>query len=414
MEKSLIIYGKNPGIVSAISLGVMNLISPFLWEGIFIPLVPDIARELFGAPVPLIIGTISPPRLSDVSAATAILHLNDDAVQAKLLFSLSPVTTGGGSGTDKESVAKGSTAEISSLGVKIPSMAQKRKKSMVFSASSGGNTNLASPSVATTSSTDRMTTHHSSFGIPTSASSSSSSLTELLQHHTINVHIQEIDFLAWFTRLPEVVADLPIPDEMSRRIQHLRKLFCRYILPHLHYVYDILLYDPKSIAQEFEQRYGSSFSTGSFNNNKEGAAAGVFPPGQGHYDASSPLYLKTIEKTIRIKNTADHFLLSHHLPLSILHEITIVLIRLKEYNYHFVKEMLEGSSSSFSSVLKEPDWKRFLKKNEVTEVEEFYPQVLMEPIRNRMEFQDAMVHTQMFISFLDRLRKESRMLNRFR
>jgi hypothetical protein len=45
-----------------------------------VPLVPDNARELFGAPVPLILGTISPPRCSDVSTSTAILYLNDDTV----------------------------------------------------------------------------------------------------------------------------------------------------------------------------------------------------------------------------------------------------------------------------------------------------------------------------------------------
>ncbi len=33
MEKSLIIYGKNPGIVTTITLAVINLISPFIWEG---------------------------------------------------------------------------------------------------------------------------------------------------------------------------------------------------------------------------------------------------------------------------------------------------------------------------------------------------------------------------------------------
>ena len=80
MEKSLIIHGKNAGIVTSITMAVINLISPFLWEGIFVPLVPDNARELFGAPVPLIVGTTSAPRVNDVSSDTAILFLNDDNV----------------------------------------------------------------------------------------------------------------------------------------------------------------------------------------------------------------------------------------------------------------------------------------------------------------------------------------------
>lgn len=45
-------------------------------------LCSDNARELFGAPVPLIVGTTSAPRISDVSSDTAILYLNDDNVVA--------------------------------------------------------------------------------------------------------------------------------------------------------------------------------------------------------------------------------------------------------------------------------------------------------------------------------------------
>lgn len=45
-------------------------------------LCSDNARELFGAPVPLIAGTTSAPRISDVSSDTAILYLNDDNVVA--------------------------------------------------------------------------------------------------------------------------------------------------------------------------------------------------------------------------------------------------------------------------------------------------------------------------------------------
>jgi hypothetical protein len=48
MEKSLIIYGKHAGIVTSITLAVINLISPFIWEGLYVPLVPDNARDLFG------------------------------------------------------------------------------------------------------------------------------------------------------------------------------------------------------------------------------------------------------------------------------------------------------------------------------------------------------------------------------
>ena len=93
-----------------------TLLNPFSWEGLFVPLVPDSARELISAPVPFIIGTICccisisyystilsytiamrinclliliicravgtlhPPRSEDVSEQTAVLTLGDDTL----------------------------------------------------------------------------------------------------------------------------------------------------------------------------------------------------------------------------------------------------------------------------------------------------------------------------------------------
>ena len=71
MERSLIICGKHSGIVSCIALAVKNLILPFHWEGVFVPLVPDVARELFGAPVPFILGTTTSPRVRALYAYVA-------------------------------------------------------------------------------------------------------------------------------------------------------------------------------------------------------------------------------------------------------------------------------------------------------------------------------------------------------
>lgn len=34
MEKSLVIVGKNVGMVTALAFAVVNLISPFTWEGL--------------------------------------------------------------------------------------------------------------------------------------------------------------------------------------------------------------------------------------------------------------------------------------------------------------------------------------------------------------------------------------------
>jgi hypothetical protein len=80
IEKSLIIYGKQrrPGVVTAVSLAVRSLISPFTWEGVSVPLVPDDVRELFESPVPFIAGTITQPRLADVTSNTAVLVLDEN------------------------------------------------------------------------------------------------------------------------------------------------------------------------------------------------------------------------------------------------------------------------------------------------------------------------------------------------
>lgn len=455
MEKSLIIYGKNPGIVSAITLGVINLISPFLWEGIFIPLVPDIARELFGAPVPLIIGTISPPRITDISPATAILHLNDDSIQAKLEFVL----------TNKPTILEDSSQQYqprtptasTPVAEGLHSHHHHSKGSSVYTFPDDAFNHPPLPPTTTTTATgdDHSSSSHSHRGVripsllrrkksnqpPSSSSSSSLPITTGLpqQESQVNVYIKEIDFLAWFTRLPEVSADMPIPDEISKRITHLRRLFCKYLLPHLHFVYDILLLDPKTILEELNNNSSSVKATSSVTpvgsptlSLKSPLTSSTVPPppdqntndkgddstnqndsnsntnsNNSHNNDGNPTTTtikKTLEKTILIKNTIDHIFILHHLPEILLKQINLLLIRIKDYNYHFCGNLLSNTY----------DWNRFLKKNEKTNIEEFYPNLFLEPIRNKLEFQEAIVHTQMFISFMDRLRKESQMLNQIR
>jgi hypothetical protein len=438
MEKSLIIYGKNPGIVSAITLGVVNLISPFLWEGIFIPLVPDVARELFGAPVPLIIGTISPPRLQDISPATAILHLNDDCVQAKLEFILSEASsidnssakstagiTAVGDGAGSVIAAPGAEPSLTpSKGIRIPSLPKKRKSSRFTML----NVNTSSNTASTT--TTNETKDESKDGISASTPVEDGETTKLTPKPTtvtitvppkavaddvsVNVYIKEVDFLAWFTRLPEVNVDMPIHEEISKRINHLRKLLCKFLLPQLHYVYDILLYDPKTVFEEASaatpkgtttaKDSSSSVSSTAFSPSKKSQNSQDQPPAPSSSSSKKAITKKIIEKSVLIKNTTDHILLSQHLPEIILQQINILLIRIKDYNYHFCGDLL---STTY-------DWNRFLKKNEKTHIEEFYPNLFLEPIRNKLEFQEAIVHTQMFISFMDRLRKESQMVDRVR
>jgi hypothetical protein len=77
-ERSIVIWGKHPGVVSAISNAIYSLMCPFSWEGPFIPIVPDEARDVFEAPFPFIVGTISAPNLSVIGEHVAVLTLDED------------------------------------------------------------------------------------------------------------------------------------------------------------------------------------------------------------------------------------------------------------------------------------------------------------------------------------------------
>ena len=56
LERSVVVYGKNEGMVTSITTALISLIGPFKWEGVFIPLLPTSAREIFDAPVPFVLG----------------------------------------------------------------------------------------------------------------------------------------------------------------------------------------------------------------------------------------------------------------------------------------------------------------------------------------------------------------------
>lgn len=280
MEKSLIIHGKNAGIVTTITMAVINLISPFLWEGIFVPLVPDNARELFGAPVPLIVGTTSAPRVNDVSSDTAILFLNDDNVTA--------------------------TTTPSPLG------------------QSGQSTT-------------------------------------------------ELKFVAWFVRLPEVSADLPLELEMCRRIDYTSTLLCDYIKDKIEMKKD------------------------------DGAAPGKSTSSVPATPITAPIVAQPVVSINKITNTIDSLLMSD-LPLHILHHVRVLIVAIKRFNYGFCGCVISDPGS----------WKRFLRHSNRTGEDEFYPEYFMEPLRNHLEFQDAIVHTQLFVSFMDKLRKEQHLLDTFR
>jgi hypothetical protein len=52
-------------------------------------------------------------------------------------------------------------------------------------------------------------------------------------------------------------------------------------------------------------------------------------------------------------------------------------------------------------------WRRYVRYNDMTGEEEFYPNWFMEPVRRHVEFQEAVVQTQLFVGFMDHVREES-------
>lgn len=323
MERSIIIYGKSPGIVTSVTLAVLNIISPFIWEGIFVPLLPDNARELFQAPVPLILGTTSEPNISEVSAATAVLHLNDDTAV---------VTT--------------STGDLS-------------LKQGLFS--------RASP-------------------IPADPDQSrcSSPINGVLKNGKKKSYsskvVGKVSFTPWFVRLPEVTADMPVDEEMGRRLDYLRQALCDHCMDKLEFVETGLKTDRQSEAQ-IGGRPVSEL--------KDALNA-----------PSKPLYIATNRS---VRNNIDAILMSD-VPLNVLHHVRTMMASIKRYNFGFCGKV----------ALDPRQWKRFLRRNPGSGGPEFYPEYFMEPIRNGVEFQDAIAHTQLFVSFMDKLRREHMLLDTVR
>jgi len=70
-EQSLLVYGSDAGLVTALATAFMLLLQPLTWEGIFVPLLPAAAYEALDAPVPYIIGVVSTSRPSVTIAPNA-------------------------------------------------------------------------------------------------------------------------------------------------------------------------------------------------------------------------------------------------------------------------------------------------------------------------------------------------------
>jgi len=355
MEKSLVICGKNSGIVSNIALAVKNLILPFRWEGVFVPLVPDSARELFGAPVPFILGTTTSPRDCDVSPSSAILYLQDDENIDTTLKSRSDLNA-----PDVKSPVTGTSKDSKHGG------------------SGSGATTTSAHSTGTSGSTPTTTSMHTPVETKKDAkpvlSRSRSKTTasrlkytgrqansevKLLSNVTSSAHQAGFtaslpETVAWFIRLPDSLnADMPhdeqlecMIDDTKRYLRRSRATYC---------------------AMQLENDYVQHIHEGGTNST-------FFFSRQPTLDVQYLLSMTRKEQRA----------------------VATLVRTLYEHNVRFCGDAIDPTA-----------WRRYVRYNDMTGEEEFYPNWFMEPVRRHVEFQEAVVQTQLFVGFMDHVREES-------
>lgn len=294
MEKSLVIVGEDVGIVTALAFAVSALLTPFQWQGVFIPLVPNMVREIFDAPVPFIVGSTAAPVAGEVSTSAAVLVIQKTVpVSTNLSKSLS--------------MSKASSS---------------RKKSAV---------DLQR---------DKLRQEALSTGI--------------------------VGFSGWFTRLPEVNTDVPIEGELTEAVNRACKFF------QFEYI--------------FERRRSKLYS------NQTGASRVKISESQIPTILNDYVHDKQI-----------NIMLMNHMSSPEVRLVNNVLELMSCHNLRFTGDLCDYTA-----------WPRYVRCYSASGDEEFLPELFMEPIKRLLEFHEAVVQTQMFVGFVDRIRVEQKSLDPFR
>ena len=189
--------------MTALAFAVINLLAPFTWEGVFVPMVPDSARELFGAPVPFILGTTSPPRTEDLSPTAAVLFLQE---------SVSFVTDATCEMWNNSVTAR--RAAQAGFAKRLTSVADAVSAAIVTTANQNQSKIKTKTKVEEYQSKTR--THWTSdipnpAPIPAPISTPTPNPVSNTKHMTI-------EYTTWFTRLPDVSADMPFSEQLEREV----------------------------------------------------------------------------------------------------------------------------------------------------------------------------------------------------
>ena len=79
-EHKIIVVGDSVARIGAAAMAIAALLWPMVWQGVFVPLLPDHMCEFLQSPVPFILGV----RAEAYEAAEAMELVPDDAVVARL------------------------------------------------------------------------------------------------------------------------------------------------------------------------------------------------------------------------------------------------------------------------------------------------------------------------------------------
>ena len=56
LEKSIVFVSESLGLLTSVVLGLYNLLRPFIWPHVIVPVLPTNLFEILEAPIPILVG----------------------------------------------------------------------------------------------------------------------------------------------------------------------------------------------------------------------------------------------------------------------------------------------------------------------------------------------------------------------
>eukprot|EP00298_Acanthocystis_sp_HF-20_P023928 c33840_g1_i1.p1 GENE.c33840_g1_i1~~c33840_g1_i1.p1 ORF type:complete len:373 (+),score=90.14 c33840_g1_i1:1-1119(+) len=81
IEECMVFVSSNVGILCGVVLSLVQLMKPFIWEGMLIPLLPDNLNSFLEAPIPFIVGTLAVPYSLKSRDDVTIINIDKNTIQ---------------------------------------------------------------------------------------------------------------------------------------------------------------------------------------------------------------------------------------------------------------------------------------------------------------------------------------------